>query len=197
MNAPALIARISCSILLLLAATAAVALNPNHQCGFCHNLHGLVPPQNLGENLCLTCHGAGGISTLKAAVHTNDTPSSYPAFRITCLACHDPHSSRQNWLGTINIKLVGTRQDGTGLARILTPRSGVREVVLRSRGTTVGEPKRHSFADDDDDGNGYRDGICETCHTLTKHHRNNAPANHNDGKTCTDSCHLHTAGFLR
>jgi predicted CXXCH cytochrome family protein len=186
---------------LLLWPRGAEPLNPNHQCSYCHTLH-LAPGTTLLNNtvvetLCLTCHGPGGISTLKADVHTNRTWSQYPPFRISCRGCHDPHSNRTNWFGGTNLKLVGTIQDSTRLARILTPNSGIREVVFESRGSDVGQPTLHSFADADQDRNGYYDGICETCHTLTRNHRNNPSGNHyhNTGRTCT-KCHEHIDHFL-
>lgn len=194
-------------ILLALAAGAfflwprpARSLIASHECSFCHQLHG-APGFSLLKNpqieaLCLTCHGPGGPSTLKADVHTNDRNSSFPPFRITCRECHDPHDNRTNWLGGTNIKLVGIDVDGTGLAKIDTPNSGVRNVVFESRGTDAGDPSLHSFADADEDGNGVYDGICEVCHTGTKFHRNNPSGghSHNTGKTCT-RCHEHVNTF--
>jgi len=177
------------------------ALNPNHQCSYCHSVHGAPGPQLLNntvvETLCLTCHGPAGISTLKADVHQNDSPTQYPAFRITCTGCHDSHDNRPNWLGGTNLELVGRSQDGTGLAKIDTPNSGIRNTVFESRGTNVGDPSLHSFADADEDGNGVYDGICEVCHTLTKFNRNNSSGGHkhNTGKTCTN-CHAHVDYFL-
>ncbi len=177
------------------------ALNPNHQCAFCHNVHGATGPaltrEPVTEALCLSCHGPGGISVLKADVHKNSDRSQYPPFRISCRGCHDAHKDRQNWLVGTNLELVGTKQDSTGIARILTPNSGVREVVFESRGRDVGEPTLHSFADADEDGNGYYDGVCETCHTLTKHHRNNPSGGHahNRGRTCV-LCHEHVMNFI-
>ncbi len=183
-----LIVRILGAAALLLATNTALALNPNHQCTYCHNLHGgQVVPSNV-EALCLSCHGPGGLSVLKAAVHNVAT-------RITCIGCHDSHKDRQNWLGGTNRKMVGRKLDATGLAKIATPNSGVRQVVFESRGTDVGEPKLHSFADSDTDGNAYYDGVCETCHTNTGLHQNNGPSGHNTGRTCT-VCHTHIRGFL-
>ena len=190
------------SIMLTLWPSSAQALLPSHQCNFCHNMHG-APGFTLlnnaqAEALCLTCHGPGGISTLKADVHSNATPrSSYPPFRISCRGCHDPHDNVANWMGGRNIKLVGSRQDATGLAKISTPNSGIRHVVFESRGTSAGQPTLHSFADSDQDTNGYYDGVCETCHTLTGHHRNNAPdLSHHTGDTCT-KCHAHINRFMK
>lgn len=182
------------------------AFNTNHNCRYCHALHGGNGPSLLVDTdvevLCMTCHGAAGSSPWKAEVHTNENErrSDYDPFYWTCTVCHDPHTEFDNWLGGVNIRLTGTELDASGFARIQTPNSGIREVVFESRGTTVGDPLLHSFADGDEDGNGYYDGICETCHTLTGNHSNDVNTsnhNHNRGKTCTANCHPHTNYFLR
>lgn len=191
-------------MLTMLALPASLhALVSGHQCNSCHQIHGAASPQLLKkavvETICLACHGAAGTSTLKADVHKNKTRSSYPAFRITCTGCHDPHSNMPNWTGGANIKLVGTDKYGTpsSFAKISTTNSGVRNVVFESRGTGVGQPALHSFADSDRDGNGIYDGVCEVCHTRTSHHRNNAAdTTHKTGNTCT-SCHTHVKNFNR
>lgn len=187
----------------LLFPVPAEALIASHlQCNYCHNVHGSAGDPLLNqasvEAVCLSCHGPGGISVLKADVHQNK-PKSKITFRITCGQCHDSHDNMVNWLGGTNIKMTGMDITDTTTARITTPNSGVREVVFESRGTTVGEPSLHSFADADQDGNGYYDGICETCHTQARYHRNSSSGghNHNTGKTCTASCHLHTTYFLK
>ena len=195
-------------VLVILAAVViwspggASALLPDHNCNFCHRIHGasgfvLLDNPEI-EALCLSCHGPTGPSVLKVDVHTNDNNSPFPPFRITCRECHDPHDSRLNWLGGLNLKAVGVDADGTGLAKIDTPVSGIRDVVFESRGTTAdpAEPSLHSFADADEDENGIYDGICEVCHTATRQHRNDGSANtrHNTGKTCTN-CHEHVTTF--
>lgn len=182
---------------------------PSHTtCDFCHGVHGAVGTGFGGylldaataEAVCMSCHGPGGISTLKADVHLNDTNSSYPVFRITCIQCHDSHAYQPNWLGGTNRKTVGVDiSNGTDtFARINSPNSGIREVVFESRGDGAGDPTLHSFADGDQDGNGYYDGVCETCHTLTKFHRNNTSGTHthNTGDTCI-RCHGHAANFIK
>lgn len=187
---------------LLLWPSGAQSLLPGHQCYYCHNMHG-APGFTLLANaqveaLCLTCHGPGGISTRKAEVHQNEARSSYPAFRITCRQCHDPHDNLPNWMNGINIELVGGVTSSLGKAQIVTVNSGTRFVTFESRGSDAGQPTLHSFADADEDGNGYYDGICETCHTLTKFHRNNSSGghSHNTGRTCPD-CHLHANYFIK
>ncbi|MFQ6084448.1 MAG: cytochrome c3 family protein [Candidatus Aminicenantia bacterium] len=169
------------------------ALISVHQCDYCHNMHAPQGPKLLpeidAENTCLTCHAPGGSSSLKADVHINDTNSKYDPFRFTCLDCHDPHDNQQNILGSYNIKLV--------LASVDTPNSGPDwDVIFISRGTDVGDPSLYSFADADEDEDGIYTGICEVCHTLTKHHRNNDSGGHKHktGKTCTN-CHEHLNNF--
>ena len=197
-----LVLSLSCVAVVLLAPSSALSLIASHQCAFCHNMHGTTGSPLLSnaqvEVLCLTCHGLGGISTLKADVHSNNTPnSSYPAFRISCRGCHDSHDNVASWTTGTNIKLVGSVTSSLGHAQIVTVNSGTRYVVFQSRGTTAGGPSLHSFADSDEDGNGYYDGVCETCHTLTGHHRNNAPdTSHHTGDTCT-RCHAHDNRFMK
>jgi predicted CXXCH cytochrome family protein len=178
------------------------ALNPNHgTCSICHSVHG-SPGQALTneavvEVLCLSCHGPGG-SAVTVEVHTNTSASSYPAFRMTCMDCHNPHDNMLNIFAGINLKSVGRKITGATYARISTPNSGIREVVFESRGASVGDPSLHSFADNDEDGNGTYDGACEVCHTRTRFHRNNSSGNHSHqtGRTCTN-CHDHDNYFHR
>ena len=178
------------------------ALNPDHgNCSICHSVHG-APGQALSneavvEVLCLSCHGPGG-SAVTVEVHTNTSGSSYPSFRMTCMDCHNPHDNMLNIFSGINLKSVGRKITGATYARISTPNSGIREVVFESRGASVGDPSLHSFADNDQDGNGTYDGACEVCHTQTRFHRNNSSGNHSHqtGRTCTN-CHNHDNYFHR
>lgn len=177
-------------ILFVFNLPSAEALIPVHECSYCHQMHATKGPTLLpeidAENTCLTCHAPGGPSTLKAAVHKE---TSYGGFRHTCVECHDPHDVQQNILGNYNIKLV--------LASVDTPNSGPDwDVIFISRGKDVGDPEQYSFAD----GDSNYDGICEVCHTQTKHHRNNDSGGHkhNKGRTCTlSNCHAHIKGFIK
>jgi predicted CXXCH cytochrome family protein len=182
------------------------ALNPDHgSCAICHSLHG-APGQKLSndavvEVLCLSCHGPAGIATKKAEVHTNKDGSSHAPFFITCTGCHNPHDDMGNRFGGTNLAQVGKKLDGTGYAMIPTPNSGDRYVVFESRGSGVGGPTLHSFADADEDGDTYYDGVCETCHTAALNHRNNPTGDHGhpggsgQGGTCV-GCHPHVDKFL-
>ena len=167
-----------------------------HECTFCHITHNAPGPTlNIAadvEVLCLSCHGPLGTSAFKADVHTNGVGS----FRMSCLDCHTPHSSLGNWLGGTNLKQVGRQKDATLFARIETPNSGIRDVAFESRGPALGGPTLHSFADNDQDGNGIYDGLCEVCHTQTAHHTNFQPDfQHNAGASCT-TCHPHEDAFM-
>ncbi len=173
--------------------------NPAHQhCDWCHGTEGPSGDPTKGtseekELLCLSCHGPGGVSVLKAEVHGGDGA----AFRHTCLDCHNPHIEPDNWLEGENLKNVGTIDYDVWpwIAKIDTPNSGLRDVVFESYGSGDSEATLHSFADSDEDGNGVYDGICEVCHTQTAHHTNSAPdLDHYTGGTCID-CHTHDAGF--
>jgi predicted CXXCH cytochrome family protein len=169
------------------AAVSSIALNPNHECSYCHGVHGASSGQLLNnsvvEALCLSCHGPSGPSTLKADTHRGRT----------CADCHVSHSNVTNWLGGTNIKLVrDSVLDSRGEA--------IRPVVFESRGTDVGEPTLHSFCDADEDGNDVWDGVCATCHNnATGKHNYTQPDpkdhKHRTGQTCT-RCHEHVDGFL-
>jgi predicted CXXCH cytochrome family protein len=161
--------------------------NLEHTCTYCHDPHGGPNDHNLWDHdievLCLTCHGPGGISSLKAAKHKGNT----------CVDCHDNHRNVDNWLGSTNLKMVGPRDPVSGLARIWS-HGEWREVVFESLGTQAGQPSLHSFSDNDEDGNGVYDGVCEVCHSNDP---NDPPSdNHNYGQTCT-VCHPHVEGFAQ
>ncbi len=187
----------------MFAPHQAESLTADHtECNFCHNLHGAAGYDSLlvettAEATCLSCHGPGGSSSLKADVHRDDDLN----FRFTCTVCHDSHSYRDNWLGGTNIKLVGRILINAvyyDYAALKTPNNGIQNVVMESRGDNdAGEPTLHSFADGDEDGNGIYDGICEVCHTTTMFHRNNSSGNHSHyvGETCT-RCHAHVDWFM-
>lgn len=98
--------------ILVLAVSALIppdaqALNPNHQCNYCHDLHGGFSFSPIGgvepETLCLSCHGIGSPappagSAIKVEPHKNRATSNYAPFYVTCLRCHNPHDGLNNWL---------------------------------------------------------------------------------------------------
>ncbi len=174
-------------------AASAVALNPNHECAFCHNLHGSSSDPLLEEAsieaTCLSCHIAGGSATV-ADVHRNDPTgnSCCAPFRVTCVECHDPHSNQINWRGNENLKLV--RSDITGA-------NGTRPVVFETLSDDF------SFCDEEGPTGvtgypqavGEYDNVCDVCHAdpdLNRHHLNSSAQHHQSTATCTRSgCHTH------
>ncbi|MBI5467373.1 MAG: hypothetical protein HY975_04150, partial [Candidatus Kerfeldbacteria bacterium] len=153
---------------------------------YASNLHGLTvySAAILGDGNLLhrnndttTCGGAN-TGCHKIADHQGQN----------CRVCHTPHS-------TANIYLV---RDS-----IQTPNSGKKKVVFKTLGIgdpyngpdpIVGDANSGVMADSTDK---VFTGVCEVCHTLTGHHRNNGsqpPPNHHDAEDCT-SCHPHTGGF--
>jgi predicted CXXCH cytochrome family protein len=179
------------------APTMTSQWNLDHTCTFCHDPHGGPLDHNLWDEdievQCLTCHGPGGISTLKAATHEVD------GYTFTCMDCHDYHKHLNNWLGGENLKMVGYEDEITGLA-VINTQTGPVDVVFESLGTGVGQPSLHSFADYDEDGNGVRDGVCEVCHVQAGFPSSAPPGGYLQakasfaGRTCTD-CHEHVDGF--
>jgi hypothetical protein len=79
----------------------------------------------------------------------------------------------------------------------------LRAVVFESRGSdntdaNILSDRTHAFTNTDTDGDGWLDGPCETCHTLTGQHLNDDYGDtHKDGLTCSDKCHWHAIGFYK
>ena len=143
--------------LIMLAVAAAVmvsapgesqALNPNHQCSFCHSMHnspgGMLNTAAQFDLVCDTCHGPAGTQKF---VDRHVDPNNVPAtWDLGCNTCHTPHSdlpNRYNFppyvtitgdlhphtdssdaggdVAGVNIKLMGRDEDGTGIAKVRTP----------------------------------------------------------------------------
>lgn len=185
-------------------AASAVALNPNHQCTYCHGLHsgksGPLLNDTTVEATCLGCHGPGG-TAITVDVHRNDPTgnSCCPPFRVTCMQCHDPHSNQINARGNPNLKLVR--------ANITAPFDTFPRDTLGGSGPggprpVVFEALADSFSFCDEAGPsgsqlpGEWDNVCDVCHAshvLGRHHYDGEHTernHHNSTRTCTD-CHTH------
>lgn len=167
-------------------AQGVLALNPSHECSYCHATHDAQGGDLLidtdVEVLCLTCHGPGGSSVLKARDHEDQT----------CTVCHDPHDGEFNRFGVRNIKMMRAEVYPRGS-------SDPRPVTFESRGSDLGQPTLHSFCDQDEDNDQIWDNVCDTCHrSEPDRHRYTAPTSHGHahGRTCT-VCHSHDDGFHR
>lgn len=156
------------------------ALLTNHDCSFCHDLHGAASSDWLlndvaVEAVCLSCHAVAINSTSAAAVHNPAGVLSNRPGYITCRECHDPHDNYVNENGNTNIKLIGIRFDPVTGQRFSS--AVVREELPGGFG-----PYRpvifEDRADFNIDGNYPGPGICQICHDP----------GHNQGNACTD-CH--------
>lgn len=165
-------------------AAADPRLSPAHNCSDCHLTHEGRGPSLLVQTdvqvLCLTCHGPGGPSAVKAANHEGHT----------CTVCHNPHDGEFNRFGRRNLKLMRA---------VVVPRGTTtqRPLTFESRGTDAGQPVLHSFCDQDGDADGIYDNVCDTCHRGDPDwHRYTSASSHShrSGRTCT-VCHTHARGF--
>ena len=127
-----------------------VDMPPN--CFTCHVLHKYLGELGPGpsltradfiNNLCRSCHNDSGGTATNAETHIQPSSLSEPD-PITCTICHNPHMPEGS-----NISLVREH--------IETFNSGVKNV---------------QFLTDTDDITGYGEGVCASCHTQTKYHRN-------------------------
>ncbi len=157
----------------------------NEGCKTCHLAHGGYGPKldpNVGttiENLCGSCHYAGGPGT-EVNTHTSTTggcDNCEFTFSISCVDCHNPHSHEQSYDDPSD---PGS-PDALLRSAVRLPGGGDAPFTL------IAPEGNDSFADGDAD----PDGICEVCHTQTTHHTSagNDTA-HNPGVTCT-LCHGH------
>jgi hypothetical protein len=143
-------------------------------CGSCHVPFGTAPvpvPDNWTSfNVCWSCHEESGIAPwMNIHLSGSDTVA-------WCKDCHNPHQHQDvfpQWYIRDNIN---------------TPSNGGR-ALLFSNST--------DFIHGATGGAQPYDGICETCHTQTNYHRNNASGDHNHfaDQSCV-SCHSHENGFL-
>lgn len=175
------------------SATPAFGTQACETCHIAHNAMGtLFSPGRAGgagdpvENLCRSCHQAGGPAT-EVEDHTCSAGQGTCRFTfgpgtatyVTCTNCHDPHLQDQN------------RLHGSTLGKFIrdpaaAPSGSLPHVVFTA------ETGPNSFAD----GDSTLDGICEVCHTQTAYHRNDSSGDHSHmaGQNCA-SCHTHQNGF--
>ncbi len=100
-----------------------------------------------------------------------------------CYVCHDFSKMFDSW--------TDPTANEFGIRSVIqTPNSGDREVVFRDRNYLDDNYTDHA------DGDTLYNGICEVCHTVNNHHRNDGGDNtaHFDGQKCT-ACHLHENEF--
>lgn len=171
------------STILLGAGThdQAEALLADHQCAFCHSLHGgpgyALLSAETSELVCLSCHTVSINDTAAAEVHNPLGLASNQSGYVTCRECHDAHSNQGG-----NIKLVGYRRDGENFFESFAYPAIRKELPatdgLNYNVVTFTGPNEFNIADP------AILGPCEVCHTPY----------HNAGNDCT-LCHGHSEGF--
>lgn len=143
-------------------------------CQSCHVPFGVAPsplPQNWISNMvCRSCHIEGGSATpmdLHRDMQGNELAQ--------CTDCHNPHQHQASF-----------PQDYIR-SPLHTPNSGIRPLEWRTATDFLHGPTG---------ANQPYDGICESCHTQTDYHRNNASGDHEHNRelSCT-TCHQHSRGF--
>lgn len=176
-------------------------------CLSCHEMTStesmLIPPMGhvaqdiddtLFNNLCWSCHNEVIAPYVKT--HSSlQSDSSYGQWTVECWVCHNQHFQSQNLHnGSSYGKFIRRSIDLKNITGLV--KTGVKEIKL------LGNNGLNSFADNDADGDGIRDGICEVCHTMTTHFRNDgsgsdqlhANVGNVAGKNCM-TCHNHRNGF--
>lgn len=124
------------------------------------------------ETKCKSCHNPLGMAAAMPNVGLHVVGEGIV---IGCGKCHDPHNVYAN--------------SGQGFGLLRTD----------LRWGSANEPSVFPSGNPDNDfigGAEPYDGVCESCHTQTAHHRNNASSDHEHEATqaCTN-CHPHQAGF--
>ncbi|GBE30849.1 MAG TPA: CxxxxCH/CxxCH domain-containing protein [Bacteroidetes bacterium] len=141
-------------------------------CPSCHVPYGTVPdpvPADwITTTVCWSCHAEGGVAQYQNVHSVGVT--------MYCEDCHNPHMHQSQFSQYY--------LDET----IITPNSGNRRMAFNDSTDFI-----HGAV-------GYYqpyDGVCETCHTQTNYHRNNASGDHdhNVGTNCIE-CHTHENGFI-
>jgi hypothetical protein len=137
---------------------------------------GLLLRRTLGSQQCMDCHNL--------PTHSSQyTGTTYGNWSVDCLTCHRAHF-------TLNVYLIEVR--------VLTPADGRPYITFWNDDIAGGTNPIRSYLGNRSppDNSPWHDGICETCHTRTEFHRNNASGDHthHQDRRCIN-CHVHNTGF--
>ncbi len=154
-------------------------------CVDCHGLHGFgsdfVLRDYEQESLCLGCHNPLGMAPgmTEVAMHVVNADSTI----IDCGSCHNPHGADE----------TTDEHSGVSADNLSLIRDDPTEYWDSALDPAVFHTSPDDFVFSDEPWN----GICQTCHTTTDHHTNDATGDHTHytGLACT-SCHPHDMGFL-
>jgi hypothetical protein len=158
-------------------------------CSDCHNfinVNGMfkiiIPRGEEQETVCKNCHNPSGQAAGMSAV-ANHLVNGGDTI-IDCSSCHNPHVTDitvdpHTAIEAPNVSLIRKK-----------PRhvAGALDLAIFQQ-----SPGHFAFDEENEPWN----GICQTCHTATNHHTNDAAADHQHeiGGNCV-SCHSHANNFL-
>jgi|GEM_PF-4025414 len=159
------------------------------------------PPSTIDETpanaTCEKCHLYGELSIpAVSTTHSSLTTSSrYGTWTVECRVCHNQHLQEQKYNGSSYGKFIRRSIDLQNIkfydvnGTLIPGKNGTKSVIFKDQ-TGV-----NSFAD----GDAIYNGICEVCHTMTSHFRNDGSGsdqNHGNrqGSNCI-LCHNHANGF--
>jgi len=141
-----------------------------------------VPRGAEQETVCKNCHNPDGQASSMSSVGNHLVNGGNTI--IDCGSCHDPHSpdttiDPHTGIEAVNLKLIRKK------TRYV---SGALDLAIFQQ-----RPEHFAF----DENNEPWNGICQTCHTQTNHHTNDATADHQHqiGDDCM-ACHPHQTGFV-
>ena len=183
-----------CAALLLFLPPSTEAQTPPHDssnaisCRDCHDYliqNGIfvikVPRGEEQETKCKECHSAGGQAETMSNVANHLVDGGNVI--VDCGSCHDPHR-----VNTSTDPHTGIEAANLNLIRKKTRHvDGALDLAVFQQ-----RPDHFAFDENSEPWN----GICQTCHTQTSHHTNDATADHQHeiGTDCV-TCHSHQAGF--
>jgi hypothetical protein len=173
-----------------LVAFRAAALEPPHAegnaigCRSCHAVHGKLLLRGAEqEAMCKSCHNPTGQASSMADVanHVVGTSSTV----VDCGSCHDPHA----------FNVTTDPHSSTSAKNLSLVRKNTAKYVSGALEPAIFQKRPDHFAFGET--SAPWDGVCQSCHTKTDHHRNASGADHSHGLggACT-SCHPHEKGFL-
>ncbi len=183
------------SVIFMLLPIAVQAIDPPHDsgnavnCNDCHIfmiqdgiMQIMVPSGEEQEALCKNCHNPDGQASSMSNVSNHVVNGGNTI--IDCGSCHNPHGpdtvvDPHTGVEALNLKLIRKK------TRYVE--GALDEAIFQQR------PDHFAFSDS----NAPWNGICQTCHTSTSHHTNDASSDHSHeiGANCT-GCHAHQNHFL-